>query len=332
MGFKVKNILVATNHLHMLGGSETFTYTLIEELSKRQHYNVEYFTFNKGIVSSKIENNLNVSFMSKSRYDLILANHNTCVDFLFKKGFIIQTCHGIYPKLEQPSHRANGFVSISEEVQNHLALKGFSSIKILNGINLIRFKSLKNINTELKTVLSLCQSEEANSFIKSCCDSINVNFIKADKNIENIWEVNELINESDLVIGLGRSAYEAMSCGRPVVVYDNRSYFDSYGDGYVKDVLGLSLINNCSGRYFKYKFNEKDLIRELLKYRKDDGLFFRKFSERELDINKNLDLYINYWKSLIDNKRKKKLNFIKKIVGIKIYKFLRFLYSKFLKK
>lgn len=47
-----KSILVATNHLNTLGGTETFTYSLIEEIV-RIHKNVEYFTFRRGMTSEK---------------------------------------------------------------------------------------------------------------------------------------------------------------------------------------------------------------------------------------------------------------------------------------
>ena len=137
-------ILVANNQLNTLGGSETFTYTIIEELVDRGFF-VEYFTFKFGFVSDKIEQELKVSFMSRKKYDLIFANHNTCVEKLYKLGYVIQTCHGIFPKLEQPSIRANAYVSISTEVQNHLGVLGFPSILIYNSINLERFKSLKPI-------------------------------------------------------------------------------------------------------------------------------------------------------------------------------------------
>ena len=82
---KIKNILIANHQLKFVGGSETFTYTLIEAL-KNKGYSVEYFTFFKGITSDKIEQNLSVNFMSKKRYDLILANHYTCVRYLSRKG------------------------------------------------------------------------------------------------------------------------------------------------------------------------------------------------------------------------------------------------------
>ena len=63
LGNKSK-ILVANNYLNNFGGSETFTYTLIEELLKRG-FEVEYFTFEKGLFSDKIEKDLAVALCLK---------------------------------------------------------------------------------------------------------------------------------------------------------------------------------------------------------------------------------------------------------------------------
>lgn len=324
------SILVANNHLNNVGGSETFTYTLIEELVKRDNIEVEYFTFERGLVSDKIEKELKVNFLKKKKYDLILASHNTCVERLYKLGFTIQICHGIYPVLEQPSYKAKGYVSISQEVQNHLNKYGFSSKIILNGINLNRFKVQNVISKQLQTVLSLCQSEEANNFIKTCCDYLNVKLIEVNKNIEGIWDIENLINSSDLVVGLGRSAFDAMACGRPVIIYDYRNYLGSLGDGYIKDTLGLSLQNNCSGRYFKYNLSMDDFILELQKYNFKDGEFYRKFAERELDISKKVDEFLIFWTDLKTAKRNYRYYKLQSVIGKKYSEFVLKLYSKFL--
>ena len=163
------SILVTNNHLKTFGGSETFTFSIIEELCKLGH-SLEYFTFQRGLTSKKIEDELNVTFYSKKKYDIIFANHTSCIEVLRRsvspRTKIIQTCHGIFPEMEQPSKLANNHISISKEVQNHLLKLNFKSTIILNGININRFNSKKPINKELKSVLSLCQSEQANSEIK----------------------------------------------------------------------------------------------------------------------------------------------------------------------
>lgn len=289
------NILVASNSLNCIGGSETFTYTLIEELKKYPKFNIEYFTFEKGLVSNKIEEKLGVKYMSRKKYDLIIANHFTTVSRLYKKGIIIQTCHGIYPKLEQPNKKATGFISISQEVQNYLAENGFVSKLIYNSINLTRFYPKKDINDKPKVLLSLCHSVEANEIVKKLCKELNLEYLEAFKYKDPIWNIEDLINSADIVIGLGRSAYESMACGRPVIVYDKRKYFPSYGDGYIRENLGFSLVNNCSGRFSKKYLTIQDLKKEINKYNKEDQYFFREFSKRELDVRKNIIKYLEYY-------------------------------------
>lgn len=314
------NILVTNNKLDILGGSETFSYTIIEELVRLGH-EVEYFTFKTGFVSDKIEKDLKVNFMKKTKYDLILANHNTTVDKIHKKGFTIQTCHGIFPKVEQPSPKANAYVSISQEVQDHLARLGYPSILIHNSINIDRFKLKNKLNNKLNTILSLCHSKNANNFVKQVCEEMEINFLQAYKYENPIWNVEDLINKVDLVVGLGRSAYEAMSCGRPVVIYDDRRYFSSCGDGYVKDILGLSLKNNCSGRYTNQKFDKNSFKLELRKYNPNDSAYFRRFAEKELDVKNNIIKYLNYHQFSIKKKaedlRFKKIKIIKAFLGNK---------------
>ncbi|WP_018631075.1 hypothetical protein [Niabella aurantiaca] len=292
-----RSILVANNHLQHLGGSETYTYTLAEEL-KKQAFDVEYFTFHKGLVSDRLETDIGVRFMKKRKYDLILANHYTCVNHLRNKGFIIQTCHGIYPELEQPSPHANGYVAISQEVKDHLSQKNLESRIILNGINMDRFKSTAPLCPDVKTVLSLCQSDEANQIIEASCQAVGARLTTLNKFKNPVWHVERMINRADLVIGIGRSAYEAMACGRPVIIFDHRSYFEPCGDGYVKDCLEKSLLKNCSGRAFNKAFSVAEVVREIKKFKMEDGNFFRKFALKKFNIAHNVREYVDYFTHL----------------------------------
>lgn len=285
------NILVATNHLQTTGGTESYTYAIIIDLLKKGHY-VEYFTFEKGEISDKIEA-LGVKFRKKIFYDLILANHYTVVDHLHKRGFIIQTCHGIHNDLEKPSPKADAYVAISYEVQEYLLKQGIKSSLILNGIDCNRFTSKRDLFPKLNTVLSLCQSEEANKTIQKACTAINVDFIKANKYIENTWFIEDIINKADLVIGIGRSLYDAMACGRAIISYDSRSYSKSLGDGYLNNEnIHQSLRYNCSGRYSQKEFSFQDIITEINKYNPADGIYLREFALQNLNIEIITQKYI----------------------------------------
>ena len=301
-------ILVATNHLQMTGGTECYTFAIIQELM-RQGHDVEYFAFILGDISKRIED-LGVKFRSHVFYDLIIANHKNVVEHLYKRGFIIQTCHGTTIQLEQPSQKADAYVSISQEVHDYLTSKGFSSTIIKNGIDCNRFFPLNPIRKKLTTVLSLCQSGHANDIVKKACSLIKVHFEKANKFEENDWNIEKVINQADLVVGIGRSAYDAMACGRAVISFDVRSYSSNYGDGYLNaNNIDESIFNNCSGRAFRIKFNEKTLANEMNKYNAEDGNFLRKYALSNLNIASAVQKYINIYPH-----KKKNIIRLKKII------------------
>ena len=296
------SILVATNHLNSIGGTEIYTYYFIKEL-KRIGHDIEYFTLKKGIVSEKIEEELGVKEMRKTKYDLILANHNSTIEQIWKLGPIIQTCHGIFPYLEQPSVYADCFVAISQEVQQHLSQKGLPSFIIPNGINCEIFRPINPVNKTLTKVLSLCQSEVANTKIKNACKELNISFVSYQDFGKKLWDIQKEINKVDLVIGLGRSAYDAMACGRPVIIYDERNYMGPMGDGYISEGLTESFSMNCSGRFFKKEFTTNDFINEFKKYKAEDGDRLRRFVTNYLDLALTTEKYLDIIKSL-SNKAK----------------------------
>ena len=312
-------VLIANHSLKNYGGTESYVYAMIEELVKKRIY-VEYFTFEKGIISDLIEKDFGVKFMSKKKYSYIFANHNTCVAHLFNRGFIIQTCHGIFPKLEQPSIFADKHISISLEVMDHLFLKGFKSQLITNGINCNRFTSKKNINKNLKTVLSLCHGEKANNLIEEVCCELAVSFIKQSKFTNGIWNIETLINEADLVIGIGRSAMEGMACGRPVLIYDSRLYMDSVGDGYIFNTIDDSKKFNFSGRCKNINYDKILLKNEIKKYNYCHGNFFSNYIRNNYDIKDKIDEYLNLKKSMYFSKNPffTTIQVLKKIFGLKI--------------
>ena len=55
-----------------------------------------------------------------------------------------------------------------------------------------------------------------------------------DKAKDNVFNIENIINEADLVVGIGRSIYDSMACGRCVISYDYRVYNNKpLGDGYI---------------------------------------------------------------------------------------------------
>ena len=287
-------ILLATYYLAKTGGTENYTYALAQELLRRGH-KVEYYAEVRGETSKKFER-MGVPYMQHVYYDLILANHVPVVEIVCKKGFTVQTCHGMLPELEQPSASAHAHVVISDELKEYLASKGFEARLIRNGVNCERFKPITPPNSTLKKVLSLCQSDAANNFLSRCCAKAGVEFCALNKFTDNVWDVEKYINDADLVVGIGRSAYDSMACGRCVISYDNRSNNDlGVGDGYLtKDNILRSIRHNCIGRGTGKSFTEDDFVKELQKYDPADGAFLRQFAEQNFNIVRSVDQYLSF--------------------------------------
>ena len=292
-------ILLGTHYLAKTGGTESYTFALAMEL-KRLGHEVEHFAIIRGGVSSMLEEK-GVPFMTSDHYDLILANHTTVVEQLWPKGFIVQTCHGNIAELEQPSPYADAYVAVSEEVREHLQSKGYRAAAVIaNGIDCNRFCQKKPVSPTLQTVLSLCQSDVANDFIRRCCQQEGIRFLQSNKFTDNVWSIEELINESDLVVGLGRSAYDAMACGRCVLVYDYREYMGEFlGDGMLTpESIQKSMLCNCSGRSNRLKYNEETFIKELQKYSPELGAWGREFALEHLNIEKAVAAYLDIYRGI----------------------------------
>ena len=291
-------ILVGNNTLGRPGGSETYTYAIIKELISKGH-DVDAIGVNGGMISNKLKE-LGVKCYFKpiaKEYDLILLSHGSAINMAKNcKGFKVQTCHGIYPKLEQPVKGMDAYVSISKEVKNHLSVKGFNSTIIENGVDCERFKSKKPINIKLKSVLSLCQGATANNMIKQVCQELGITFIKNDRMKAPVFNIEDIINRVDLVISLGRGCYESMACGRNVLIFDSRKYVGekAIGDGMlIKNDIKYFLQNNCSGRFVRKQFNKEQLKNELTSYSQQNGEDLREFVIKELNIKKQVNKYLD---------------------------------------
>lgn len=287
-------ILVTNHWLKKLGGSETFTYTLVGELVRRGH-EVDLFTHVPGLVSGRIYSDFGVKQSNLDKnYDIILANHHTTVDAVHHTGRVIQTCHGITPNLEKISPNADIKVAISKEIADYIGTPNV----ILNGIDCDRFYPKNPINEKPKRILSLVHSDEANNLIYLSCKKLGIDFRSINKYHKQIWNIEDEINDCDLVVSLGRGAYESISCGRPVIVFDHRPYQDSFSDGYINsNNIHDSIINNLSGRRFKKRMTIDNMVLEIQKYNKKDGLYLRDFALKNLNINKQVDRYFELIKT-----------------------------------
>lgn len=275
-------ILIGNNHLDTMGGSETYTYTLASTLISLGH-SVEVMLGipnRVGKMSNKIKNELGVVVENLTNdYDIVLLNHNTTVDRFFKlnlnsKTIVYQICHGTIPPEEQPylNHDIK-YISISEEVQNHLKTIYNKDSTIIRNLIDVNLYELTDINETPKKMYSLAQSDTMNHVLNVICDELGIEFTCNNKLTNSTTSVVERIKPADIVVSLGRGCYEAMAMGKNVLILDMRPYMPGYMDGMVDNNNFTDFIkNNCSGRFNKFKIDINLIKREINKYDKKQGL------------------------------------------------------------
>lgn len=292
-------ILVTNNTYSFTGGSETYAYAVIAEL-KRKGHDVTAFTMGPcTMVAEKIrEIGVPILYQTKPKdeYDLVIGSHTSTFEHLQHLTCKqIQTCHGIYPALEQP-FKGVEHVAISKEVSDHIKSKGMKSTIIHNGVDCERFKPINSIRKRLTKVLSLSHDQAVNQQLHQACNMAGIKFEWQNKYINPMFNIEDKIQDADLVVTLGRGAYESMAAGRPVFIYDRRGYsgLPAIGDGLLTlDTIDKSLENNCSGRATKKSFTTKQIVEEFMKYNSSLGEQMREYALEHFNIDKNMDKYLS---------------------------------------
>ena len=97
------------------------------------------------------------------------------------------------------------------------------------------------------------------------------------------------INWADLVVGLGRSVYEAMSCGRNAVIYDYQG-----GDGFVtpENILEFRK-KNCSGRTNRLRYTVDEFREVLGQYDPDQAGALRQYVLDNNNVETIVDQYLS---------------------------------------
>lgn len=254
-------ILLTNNHLARMGGTETWVLTMARHLSKEHEVGV--FTHKKGFVSDLLEEFIDDTPVD---YDLALINHNSCMDVGADRK--IFTSHGIAHPLEEPRNGCDAYVAVNENTADFHGIKRV----IKNPIDTERFSPTSIINKKPQSFLS----------IADC----NLPF-PAKKTSRYKDNMAELINDSDLVVSIGRGALEAMSCGRNVIVWDDRHYTDAKGDGYMDDPSRITGFTAGPRLLETIDFNE-----ELSKYDQADGQRNREYIVENHEVSKIANQYL----------------------------------------
>lgn len=287
-------ILIANYPLIWPGGTGTWTYTIATEMVKRGH-SVHILTPKAGPYATEMAKTLSVNPVFDREYDLILISHGPCLVYVNGvgiKGPRVCIVHGTIGPTEHPRQGADQYVAVSNEVQAYLKQLGFDAIVIRNPIDCERYEPTQPINVKLQSVLAITTSLRAVSVIESACKQLGVRFSHISK-YRPRYDVEVAINAVDLVVSLGRGCYEAMACGRNVIVFDDRPYQESWADGMITPANIEELLRfNCSGRARKLTWGTEDLVSAMSEYSPRYGEFNRQYALTHFDVTKIAEQYL----------------------------------------
>lgn len=300
------NILITNHHLNLFGGSETFTFTLAVALKNKGH-NVEILTAESGAVAAKLtplgipvhQEPSSVNFTP----DIIHAHHNTMA-LVARAAFpgvpMFFLSHGVVPGLESPPSINAGiaiFAGVSEEVQ--LNLKDKYNIKnpqiCRNGVDLERHcpRGEINVTPEKILIISNHYSNEQLALVQGACEILGAQLNMIGLQTQSVWETEEIINQHDVIISLGRGCLEAMACARAVFIFDHFG-----GDGFITDENYQEIRkHNFSGRRYRIQYSAETLAEQLREYSREMGLVNRRIVEEHHNIKQQVNDYLVHYGS-----------------------------------
>ena len=216
-------ILLTNLQLWPIRGSESWCYAVGSELIRRGHHVCIYSPQPREGIPYFAQ--AGIKYVTSGDFDLVLENHRVITrNFRFHK--LVHICHGVIPEEKPMTGYTN--IAVNERVRRHWGLTHV----VNQGIDTERFRATRNANNEIRNVLSLCSSKEADEVLKQICAERHYSFWPTSG--QEIPQVENLINWSDIVFGVGRSCLDAMSCGRPVIAFDSRPYIHPcHGLGYL---------------------------------------------------------------------------------------------------
>lgn len=330
---KPLKILIANNTLAALAGSETWTYTLAVQLKKMGH-TVVGFSPELGIISDNLKREeipcVNVISESGVKpfsvvleetpifdFDVIIANHWHIVEFLRKqypKIPIISTIHGILHKMQNregkevdaPEHPAltsgvNQFVAVSEEVKE--LLKKEYNIDALVVRNFFDIDSLKTKKPSKKPKQILLNSNYSTPtdpdvlLLKEVAKHYGAKLIAIGVNFTPSLNIDLILKDVDIVIGMGRSVLEGVAAGRLGMVHGR------WGTGGVvceQNVQELQHYNFSGRNSGGIVWTKEQFIEAIDKfYNKENLEWGRNYILREHNVKMAADFYVNIARDLL---------------------------------
>ena len=292
----MKSIVLAQDKFEFIGGTTTLLVDMASALLRIGDYKIYYWSTDLGTNSPTemwFESNGIDKYVNQP-IDYAITCQQKASRYLVNKCKVLQLINSKFTSLEMPVPGCKSYIAVSMEIRNFI--KDTINVELpvmLNGIDLVRFKPNGKLNN-VPRVLSICQGND--KLLEQACNEFGLEFKSVPKNVGGrIWNVEDLIKDSDIVVGIGRSAYVGMACGKCVISWDNRNLNPNTGCGYIEPSRFFEYAEtNFTGRGFEPIDTVDKLKNELRKYNPEDGMLLRKIAEQHLnaDINARICLSI----------------------------------------
>lgn len=286
------NIVLAQDKFEFIGGTTTLLVDLASSLLRQGHKLYYWSTdFGRNSITEEWFKSNNVEMYLGQQIDAAITCQQTATHFFLNKCKVLQLLNSKFTSLEYPVKGAK-YLSVSLEIKDFVKQKFNIDTQImLNGIDLQRYKP-SELHT-VPSVLSICQGND--KLLELACNELGYKFKSVPKEVGGrIWNIEDWIKESDIVVGIGRSAFVGMACGKSVISWDNRSLNPNTGCGYIEPSNFFKCVEtNMTGRGFPPIDTVDKLKKELLKYNPNDGRLLREIAEHHLNADINARICTN---------------------------------------
>lgn len=306
------SVLVTNHQMLAFTGSEVFTFTVADFLTRQGHAVTVYSRYVDKYqrplerLGVRVVNHL--AAVKDEHFDVAHVHHNVNaieVRHWFPALPMVLLTHGVLPSLEQLPVVDVGVaqhLAVSEEVQDHLAMHGIPVERVglfRNPVDTALFSPASAIEAVPRRALivSARLDEERERVIRGALSRLGIrpHFVGGRFGEVEPATLPLLINRADIVFSLGRGAIEAMLCGRIPVVYDYLG-----GDGLVTPATLPEMMRcNFSGRRYRHQYTEDELVRELRQYRAEDAAVLRQSALQEYDAATQIDRLLEYYRRAI---------------------------------
>ena len=294
-GKRKYRILLTNRRLDHTGGTESVCRSLSKVLS--EEHEVYVYSPSHGVISDQVSKYAKILQVPEGDFDIILFTHNTTVSSTLSAKCKIYTIHGIFSDLEKPPASMDAYVAISSEIAERY--KHLNLHLIHNSIDTNVFSPLVT-DSRTKTLLYSSNYDNNFSFLLRCAAaSLGMRYIRLGGEKAKIDVVGAL-QSADVVVGVGRTVLEAMSCGKKIVVADRRSYADYGMDGFLcKDNVQQVAWSNYSGRAFKRPITLLSIRREIKRALNDSSSWERGWILEHNNIRQTARDYISLAEEVI---------------------------------